>query len=555
MPNGRFGLYLLAAALAFAVLVSCNDRQFTVLSARPSATFQGVFDQGSHNDLDILFLVDDSSSMTGAQQNLARNFPVFMGVLRTLPQGLPNVHIAVVTSTLGAGADTVAADTGCQKNDGGRFIDRPRLLASDPRCSAAHLGDGAHFIASSANGTQNNFTGSLEDTFSCLAQVGSTGCGFEHQLEAVRRALGDARAGIAPPPENAGFLRDGAYLAIIWITNEDDCSAPPDSQLFSSNPNAVDADNRSLGPRDDMRCTRYGVRCDGVSDLASAPLDVSLTGCRSDDDRARSDPKHSLIAVRDYIESFRRLKRLPGRVFAAAIAPPTNPFALTLNRANTAVADHPGLAHNCHAGVDCGGPRCDRNGPLYDEAHCDCTTGDPGVRMQQVVAGFGANGAYVSICEADYRESLRAIAQLVGRPLGRQCVNGQLATASAGQRVALPRVTAGALVDPSLITCVVSERIDDGSDNPPAGTVLPPCSAGGTAQTCWALIGEPNCPYGTRVTICRNGFDPLQPGQPCKDGQNKAPDGAVAKVACDVLPGVMPPGSSGMPTVNAALGR
>ena len=48
------------------------------------------------------------------------------------------------------------------------------------------------------------------------------GCGFEHQLASVRAALDPAL-----PPTNVGFLRADAFLAVVLVTNEDDCSASP----------------------------------------------------------------------------------------------------------------------------------------------------------------------------------------------------------------------------------------------------------------------------------------------------------------------------------------
>ena len=67
-----------------------------------------------------------------------------------------------------------------------------------------------------------NYTGNLADVFTCIAALGETGCGFEHQFAAILRALG--ADGSAPPAENQGFLRPDAYLAIVMLTNEDDCS-------------------------------------------------------------------------------------------------------------------------------------------------------------------------------------------------------------------------------------------------------------------------------------------------------------------------------------------
>ena len=67
--------------------------------------------------------------------------------------------------------------------------------------------------------------GDISAAFTCIAALGDRGCGFEHQFESVLRALG--ADGKAAPAENQGFLRRDALLAIIMLTNEDDCSARP----------------------------------------------------------------------------------------------------------------------------------------------------------------------------------------------------------------------------------------------------------------------------------------------------------------------------------------
>src|SRR6266516_4025975 len=59
-----------------------------------------------NRDIDILFVIDDSPSMADKQANLVANFHRFVETLQTIEGGLPNVHIAVVTSDLGTkGAD------------------------------------------------------------------------------------------------------------------------------------------------------------------------------------------------------------------------------------------------------------------------------------------------------------------------------------------------------------------------------------------------------------------------------------------------------------------
>ena len=63
----------------------------------------------SNRNLDVLFMIDNSASMHLSQANLLRNFPTFMNVLKELPGGLPNIHVAVVSSDMGAGDGMVNA--------------------------------------------------------------------------------------------------------------------------------------------------------------------------------------------------------------------------------------------------------------------------------------------------------------------------------------------------------------------------------------------------------------------------------------------------------------
>ena len=81
------------------------------------------------------------------------------------------------------------------------------------------------------------------------------GCGFEHQFAAITRALGADGRGAAPA-ENQGFLRPDAYLAIVMITNEDDCSARRPACRCSTRRNTNLASQ--LGPPANFRCNEFG---------------------------------------------------------------------------------------------------------------------------------------------------------------------------------------------------------------------------------------------------------------------------------------------------------
>src|SRR5262249_24780325 len=149
------------------------------------------------------------------------------------------------------------------------------------------------YIATSAAGS--NFTGAIEDVFSCIAALGVGGCGFEHQLASVRRALG-GDPDMPMPTQNQGFLRPDARLGVILITDEDDCSAPNGSDLFTT-------DESTYGPVNSYRCNEYGHLCGG----APPPRDVvSGLSCQSNE----TDTTH-LIKVGEFVRFFRELKPSP----------------------------------------------------------------------------------------------------------------------------------------------------------------------------------------------------------------------------------------------------
>jgi hypothetical protein len=104
-----------------------------------------------------------------------------------------------------------------------------------------------------------NYPGTIDDAFACIANVGTSGCGLEHQIASGATALG-FRGTV--PATNVGFLRPDAFLAVVFITNEDDCSAPPDTPLFDIASGTTLAS--PFGPLGSFRCNEFGHLCGGV---------------------------------------------------------------------------------------------------------------------------------------------------------------------------------------------------------------------------------------------------------------------------------------------------
>jgi hypothetical protein len=441
----------LGLAAVAPVLWACQARSLEAPDLKPESTFVKTFQQSINRNVDMLFLIDDSSSMRLSQDNLNRNFPTFMTTLQMAEQGLPNLHVAVVSSDMGAGDGTVS---GCNSSGG-----KNGIFQYSPRngCTATNLQQGATYIVDS--GGQRNYTGNIEDVFTCIAALGQDGCGFEHQFAAILRALG--ADGQAPPAENQGFLRPEAYLAIIMITNEDDCSASPGDgpngriPLFDtgSNTNLMS----QLGPPSNFRCNEFGHMCDGMHPSRNAPNNdvaatVNYTSCTS------NDTEGYLLGVVDTANRIKKLKPDPSQVIVAAITGPATPYTVKWKpptadtSCGAASCPWPLIGHSCGSEQDPAG------------------FADPGVRVNEFVKEFGANGLALEICSDDFAPSLRRIGDLINQQLQPPCIGGTVANKPGTSE---PDCT------------VVSHTLNDLGRY--LDSTVPACSANGGAAPCWRL--------------------------------------------------------------------
>jgi hypothetical protein len=139
---------------------------------------------------DILFVIDDSTSMGGEQVLLQNGLASFIQTLDASP--VKDVfQIGVTTSAV-------------EDFDGTPFPPAGDLV-------------GAGIMPASSP--------TLVPDFQATVLVGTAGSNREEPFAAVRLAL--AKSG--PGGANEGFLRPGARLAIIFLSDEDDCSGPLDT--------------------------------------------------------------------------------------------------------------------------------------------------------------------------------------------------------------------------------------------------------------------------------------------------------------------------------------
>jgi|GEM_PF-1773319 len=170
MPHPRL---LLAACVACALATAaCPDDELDVVIT----DVHEVHYQGG-GAVDVLFVVDNSGSMQEEQLALGASFDRFIEGFLELDT---DFHIGVTNMDYQGTAGALLGD--------------PLYLTPE--------------------------TEDLVFAFRRNVNVGTTGSGTEKGLEAARQALGPAKTdGV-----NRGFLREGASLAIIFVSDEDDQS-------------------------------------------------------------------------------------------------------------------------------------------------------------------------------------------------------------------------------------------------------------------------------------------------------------------------------------------
>jgi hypothetical protein len=201
--------------LGCGVLLGCPEDDIRVV---PPPTLQAdLFAQKDSAMVDILWVIDNSQSMTPIQSRIGARFVDFFAQLM---DSFVDYHVGVVTT------DAVA-ETGILRQYG-RDVNNPDRPHGDPVPGCA--GD-CRYI-SRAIGCEN-----IERSNSCharkvfenLIHVGNNGANYEQGLLAAAMALGktdDPETGepVPIPEANAGFLRSEADLHIIFVSDEDDYS-------------------------------------------------------------------------------------------------------------------------------------------------------------------------------------------------------------------------------------------------------------------------------------------------------------------------------------------
>jgi len=453
----------LLSLTAAGLLAGCPDRTISEVDPLQGRVEAKDIPIKVNRDVDLLFLIDDSPSMGDKQTNLAKNFPDFINVLRSIQGGIPNVHIGVATSDLGSkGADgTIATGFGNIGSGGcsgvGKAGNLQPVKGASKVVPVPYIEDLAQPDGSRSRNYSNDTavnSAELNTVFGQTATVGAGGCGFEQHLEAVKQALEPNNVA------NSGFLRDDAYLAVIIIADEDDCSVAHAAPFFVP-------DNTTIGPRQSFRCTRFGVLCDQGGANTDA---MNVVGGKSQCHPYDASPY--LTNVAGYAQFLKTLKTDPSKVIVAAIVGATEPFATEVRGNNN---DH-ALAHSCtYVGND-GKPE----------------VADPPIRTKFFLDQFPNRSTFASICQKDLSGGLQQIADLLKSVIGDPCIEGKLKGPP--------------------YECSVSAKTNVGLATE-TETVLPACNAPdatATNQPCWHLpIDAVKCPNSDHLLLKIEGQDSL----------------------------------------------
>ena len=316
--------------------------------------------------LDLLFLVDNSGSMAQEQAALTARFPELMGELLNPPDrngdGRPDhvavedLNVGVISSDMGTMNQPVSTCTDPVDGDNG-------CLQHEPRLPSGCAGTYPSFLSRNPANAGSYSAAELAEDFSCIATLGTRGCGFEQQLKAVRQALTE---NVRPGGCNAGFLREDSLLAVIFVTDEDDCS------VQAGHPEMFDMSRGDLG-HPNVRCFTH---------------------------------PEFVEPVEDYVEAFRSLRPSGSvNVFLGFIVgvPPDASSCIGLGDRLTGCLDEPGMTENI-----------DPTNPSQLVPSCNTSMGlaYPPRRFVQVAQAWGRNAYVDSICKTDWTS---AFASMAGR--------------------------------------------------------------------------------------------------------------------------------------------
>lgn len=464
--------------LAF-VSWSCNERPVVPLDQALNSSSAQQITIGAKTKIDILFVIDASGSMADEQMSLVENFNTFSSFIFDDLNNAVDYRIAVTSTGLNPENTIFPASLG-------RFTDCPNAMTSvlSPASVQAQSGCGPEDVEC--------LRPALASQFSCLAGVGTEGINNERGLEAMRSALScngpnahqfgrccqaDSLGRLNFDPlcrgggEEANFLRPDAFLTVVFITDEDDCSTYASSGVDAPFATCrVDAEQLYLMLGDGTEASRmaastmildsysrspdvcadpnscYTAECTDASGALVDPVDCYYARCDLDlRDIPTSDLRfgnacrwqgHKLAPVEYYFSFLNQLKARPTEQLLVANI--VAPGKLTDTGHRLVFSENDPVSQECVNGdardynMCCPNGQC---GAINDVRSCQNNAAGGGGysswRYIDLMTMFGDNGlgcregqvdGCVNICNADLSQALQEIREKVVNAVGDYCV-------------------------------------------------------------------------------------------------------------------------------------
>ncbi len=289
------------------------------------------------------------------------------------------------------------------------------------------------------------------------------------------------------------------------VTNQDDCSGPQNTTIYSlngyqqniANPDGPIADYRcNGGPRGAHYCQDPNNGMAWMTPPLTPPSDaqgsataptLDLVNCIDNEQPPMGTGASALTPVSQFISDIKSLKPDPdNQILVAAIAAPAAPYTVEWLPASGSQNTQPGelwpsVMHSCGAK---GAP--DVN-PEATMSPTDGSFGDPAVRISQFVSAF-PNYVLASICDSSYAAALQGIATSLASLMPPPCITGAIAIDAQGN----PR-------------CSVIESVTKGGVT--TQTSILNCGENGNAIPCWNMSsGNMGC-AGSQLSIVDPGSE------------------------------------------------
>jgi hypothetical protein len=440
--------------------------------------------------LDMVFMI---GTCCGNREKMLARFSNLIGALKDPTDfTYPDLRIALIDSDLGTGGAYPEGSL-CgrnSKNGGSAYGDLGKFQMGDALRCGMTTAD-ALWIEN-AGGKPVNYRGgpdAIAPVFNCLAEsIGRSGdgtaCGIEQSLQSFEYAL--VTGGIGNE-EQRKMLRPYAELALVFITDQDDCSAATNDGMFGAKPELA-------GEAATLRCATRAHQCNGVNLTAAPPgyptvaeFSAPFASCKARTDACPNvtdgapngtdtsvptecSPLKSIKLTADELKALKQVpeqKLLVAGIFGWPRAEESATATYRIGLAPSADPSHPQIFDYW--------PVCYDPDNLPKDSGYDASAwglaAQGGLRLAAFLDEFGTNGLRFSICERDYSDTMTAIGTALARRLTHGCVSADIA---------------------KYANCTAQARLPDGAGGYlPPSTTISSCDRAPDSAPCYKLTLDP----------------------------------------------------------------